>query len=167
MVAPRTAVSRCGAGNGVPPLVPKVDTADDGLRAQKTVTSIGEEVEYVKHVGLRAQKTPPPGARPGILAEPGPQRSDRTVRRPAGTGGGVGRGSGQLRASLPRQARAQGAGGVGGGGQAKRPQALGQGGRGRRGGRGNFLALRHFLALLDKVGDVLVLFSDKFQQSKV
>ena len=31
-----------------------------------------------------AQKTPPPGERPGILAEPGPQRSDRTVRRSSG-----------------------------------------------------------------------------------
>ena len=33
---------------------------------------------------LRAQETPPPGARPGILAEPGPQKSDRTVRRSSG-----------------------------------------------------------------------------------
>ena len=43
-----------------------------------------EEVEYETHAGLRAQKTPPPGERPGILAEPGPQRSDRTVRRSSG-----------------------------------------------------------------------------------
>ena len=32
----------------------------------------------------RAQKTPPPGARPGILAEPGPQRSDRSRRHLSG-----------------------------------------------------------------------------------
>ena len=44
----------------------------------------GEEVEHATHSGPRAQKTPPPGERPGILAEPGPQRSDRTVRRSAG-----------------------------------------------------------------------------------
>ena len=36
--------------------------------------------------GPRAQKRPPPGERPGILAEPVPQRSDRTVRRSAGDG---------------------------------------------------------------------------------
>ena len=50
-------------------------------RGQMTAARAGEEVEYEKHAGLRAQKTPPPGERPGILAEPGPQRSDRTVRR--------------------------------------------------------------------------------------
>ena len=32
----------------------------------------------------RAQETPPPGARPGILAEPGPQRSDRSRRHFSG-----------------------------------------------------------------------------------
>ena len=53
-------------------------------RGQKTAGRAGEEVEYEKHAGLRAQKTPPPGERPGILAEPGPQRSDRTVRRSSG-----------------------------------------------------------------------------------
>ena len=47
----------------------KVDTANDGLREQKTVTSTREEVEFVKHAG-----------RPGTLAEP----SDRTMRRSAG-----------------------------------------------------------------------------------
>ena len=36
------------------------------------------------HDALRGQKTQPPGVRPGILAEPGPQRSDRTVRRSSG-----------------------------------------------------------------------------------
>ena len=36
------------------------------------------------HVALRGQKTPPPGVRPGSLVDPGPQRSDRTVRRSSG-----------------------------------------------------------------------------------
>ena len=45
---------------------------------------VGEVVEHEKHVGLRAQKPPLPGVRPGSLLDPGPQRSDRTVRRPAG-----------------------------------------------------------------------------------
>ena len=36
------------------------------------------------HEALRGQKTPPPGERPGCLVDPGPQRSDRTVRRSAG-----------------------------------------------------------------------------------
>ena len=40
-----------------------------------------EEVEYVNHAGLRAQKTAPRGERPGLPPEPGPQRSDRTPRR--------------------------------------------------------------------------------------
>ena len=53
-------------------------------RRQKMATVIREEVELETHAGLRAQMTPPPGARPGILAEPGPQRSDRTVRRSSG-----------------------------------------------------------------------------------
>ena len=43
-----------------------------------------EEVENVTRDGLRAQKSPPPGERPGCLVDPGPQRSDRTVRRSAG-----------------------------------------------------------------------------------
>ena len=43
-----------------------------------------EEVEHATHTGLRAQKTPPPGERPGLPLEPGPQRSDRTVRRSSG-----------------------------------------------------------------------------------
>ena len=41
----------------------------------------------VKYDGLRAQKTDsaaPPGVRPGSLCDPGPQRSDRTVRRSSG-----------------------------------------------------------------------------------
>ena len=63
---------------------PKVDTAHDGLRALRTVTSTREGVEHEQHDGLRAQKPPLPGVRPGSLFDPGPQRSDRTVRHSAG-----------------------------------------------------------------------------------
>ena len=45
---------------------------------------VGEGVEHEQHDGLRAQKPPLPGERPGCLVDPGPQRSDRTVRRSAG-----------------------------------------------------------------------------------
>ena len=31
-----------------------------------------EEVEFEEHAGLRAQNTPPPGSRPGVLKDPGP-----------------------------------------------------------------------------------------------
>ena len=63
----------------------KVEMQQNGApRGQKTAARAGEEVEYEKHAGPRAQKTPPPGERPGLLAEPGPQRSDRTVRRSSG-----------------------------------------------------------------------------------
>ena len=41
---------------------------------------VGDVEEQVSHAGLRAQKTPPPGERPGILPEPLPQRSDRSRR---------------------------------------------------------------------------------------
>ena len=53
-------------------------------RRQTPVSAIREEVEHATHSGPRAQKTPPPGERPGILAEPGPERSDRSLRRSAG-----------------------------------------------------------------------------------
>ena len=53
-------------------------------RGQKSAARAGKEVEHATHNGPRAQKSPPPGVRPGILPEPGPQRSDRTVRRFAG-----------------------------------------------------------------------------------
>ena len=94
-----------------------------------------EEVELATHFGLRAQKTPPPGERPGLLLEPGPQRSDRTVRRSSGdslptlalsVSGRVGRrGCGLLRAPLPH---GPGAGGQeeGGGGE----EEAGAGGEG-------------------------------------
>ena len=45
---------------------------------------VGEGVEHEQHDGLRAQKPPLPGVRPGSLLDPGPQRSDRTVRHSAG-----------------------------------------------------------------------------------
>ena len=51
----------------------QVGTAHDGLRAQKTVTSTREVEERVPHAGLRAQKAPPPGMRPGVLQDPAPQ----------------------------------------------------------------------------------------------
>ena len=53
-------------------------------RRQNTATAIREEVVHGAHAALRGQKTPPPGERPGSLSDPGPQRSDRTVRRSSG-----------------------------------------------------------------------------------
>ena len=50
-------------------------------RGEKSATVIREEEVHETYVGSRAQKRPPPGERPGILAEHGPQRSDRTMRR--------------------------------------------------------------------------------------
>ena len=48
-------------------------------------TARAREVEaHESHEALRGQKEPPPGARPGLLLEPAPQRSDRTVRRSSG-----------------------------------------------------------------------------------
>ena len=38
----------------------------------------------VTHDASQEQKTPPPGARPGILPEPGPQGGDRSLRHPSG-----------------------------------------------------------------------------------
>ena len=55
-------------------------------RRQTPVSAIREVEEQVSHVGLRAQKTPPPGERPGILTEPLPQRSDRSRRHFSGDG---------------------------------------------------------------------------------
>ena len=45
---------------------------------------VWERVEHEQHDGLWAQKPPLPGVRPGSLFDPGPQRSDRTVRHSAG-----------------------------------------------------------------------------------
>ena len=50
-------------------------------RGPKTARAEVEEVVNATHDALRGQNTPLPGVRPGILAEPGPQRSDRS-RRP-------------------------------------------------------------------------------------
>ena len=47
-------------------------------------TPAREEVVHDAHDALRGQKTPPPGVRPGSPSDPGPQRSDRTVRRSSG-----------------------------------------------------------------------------------
>ena len=65
---------------------PQVDTAYDGLRAQRTVTSTGEVEAHEVNAAPRGQKEPPPGARPGILAELAPQRSDRSLRHSSGGG---------------------------------------------------------------------------------
>ena len=63
----------------------KVEMQQNGApRGQKTAARAREEVEHATHYGPRAQETPPPGARPGILAEPGPQRSDRSGRHSSG-----------------------------------------------------------------------------------
>ena len=63
----------------------KVEMQQNGaLRGQKTAARAGEEVVHDAHDALRGQKTPPPGVRPGSLAEPGPQRSDRSLRRSSG-----------------------------------------------------------------------------------
>ena len=56
---------------------------DEALWRQTTRASEVEEVHELYDC-LQAQKRPPLRARPGILAEPGPQQSDRTVRRSAG-----------------------------------------------------------------------------------
>ena len=53
-------------------------------RGPKTGARAREVEEQATHDGLRAQTAPPPGARPGILAEPGPQRSDRSLRHSSG-----------------------------------------------------------------------------------
>ena len=58
----------------------------DALRGQEK--RAGREVEeHESHAGLRAQTAPPPGMRPEQLPEtPGPQRSDRSLRRSSGDG---------------------------------------------------------------------------------
>ena len=53
------------------------------LRGQRTDRAREEVVNETYYV-LRHQTTPPPGERPGILLEPAPQRSDRSLRRFAG-----------------------------------------------------------------------------------
>ena len=58
----------------------KIVERDDVLRRQTTRASAEEEVHEL-YDGLGAQKRPPLGVRPGILAEPRQQRSDRSLRR--------------------------------------------------------------------------------------
>ena len=48
-------------------------------RGQKTAARAREVEEQATHVGLRAQRTPPPGERPGILTEPEPQWVDAAL----------------------------------------------------------------------------------------
>ena len=121
-------------------------------------------------------EAPPPGARPGVLPEPGPQRSDRSRRhfsedclipRPAGAGWGVRRASGLLRTPLPHSLCAgsqeevggEGEGEEVGGGGAEEDAANapppplhrpppGRGERGRRGGSERLLKLLPLVAAL-------------------
>ena len=58
-------------------------THHTALRGPK-LAKVGEGVEHEQHDCLRAQKPPLPGVRLGSLLDPGPQRSDRTVRHSAG-----------------------------------------------------------------------------------
>ena len=69
-VATRAAVDRCGRGHVSAPLSPTgtEDGQDWGGGEQET------------NDAPRRQKAPSPGSRPGILAEPGPHRSDRNQR---------------------------------------------------------------------------------------
>ena len=54
-------------------------------RGQKNATAIMEGVVQVTHEApYGRQKTPPSGMRPGSLAEPEPQRSDRSLRHSSG-----------------------------------------------------------------------------------
>ena len=57
---------------------------NDAPRGPKTATRAREEAGLESHSGLRAPTPLPPGERPGLLQEPGPQRSDRTVRSSSG-----------------------------------------------------------------------------------
>ena len=56
---------------------------DQALRGQ-TKASAREGEVHEKDDASRSQSTPHPGERPGLPPEPGPQRSDRTVRRSSG-----------------------------------------------------------------------------------
>ena len=53
-------------------------------RPKKVVEVLREVEEHETNDALRRQKALPPGARPGILAELEPQRSDRSLRRSSG-----------------------------------------------------------------------------------
>ena len=56
---------------------------DQALRGQ-TKASAREGEVHEKDDASRSQSTPHPGERPGLPPEPGPQRSDRTVRHSSG-----------------------------------------------------------------------------------
>ena len=67
------------------PEVKKVELQQHAaLRGQKTGTRAGEGEVREKYGAPRRQNAPHPGVRPGSLFDPGPQRSDRTVRHSAG-----------------------------------------------------------------------------------
>ena len=67
------------------PEVKKVELQQHAaLRGQKTGTRAGEGEVHEKYDAPRRQNAPHPGVRPGSLFDPGPQRSDRTVRHSAG-----------------------------------------------------------------------------------
>ena len=54
------------------------------LRGQKMGNGASEEEVHETNDALRGLKRPHPGERPGNLAEPGPQRSDRSLRHSSG-----------------------------------------------------------------------------------
>ena len=63
----------------------KVEMQQNGaLRGQKTAARAGEGEVHEMYDAPRRQNAPHPGVRPGSLSDPGPQRSDRTVRRSSG-----------------------------------------------------------------------------------
>ena len=68
------------------PVVKKVELQQHAaLRGQKTGTRAGGRVRCTRSTDApRRQNAPHPGERPGCLVDPGPRRSDRTVRHSAG-----------------------------------------------------------------------------------
>ena len=126
-----------------------------------------EEVEHATHFGPRAQMTPPPGERPGILAEPGPQTSDRSrqhslekTSRPSACPHWLGRLERQclsfLKARLLRGWTRAGRGPSSGGRRSRRG-TTGRRGERKRGRRRNFLAVASLVAALvvDGMGTLL------------
>ena len=96
-VATRAAVGRCGVAAATTTV--RCSTALHGARR------LPPEPGRVRQAPRR-QTPRHPGARPGILAEPGPERSDRSLRHSSGDtlptlGWDVGRGCGLLRTPLP------------------------------------------------------------------
>ena len=64
----------------------KVHAENGAPRSQTAATRAREVEEHEMNNASRRQKAPPPGVRPGILTEPGPQRSDRSRRHSSGEG---------------------------------------------------------------------------------